>query len=68
MMSDEQRVRILREAKPNSWLALSNDESKVVGRGDSYSEAVADAQKHGENDPLLIKVPDNWEPRVFFCA
>ena len=69
MMSAEERVRILSEAKPNSWVALSSDEARIVGRGDSYSEAVEDAQKHGENDPLLIKIPDNWEPRVFhLCA
>lgn len=69
MMTDEERVRILREAKPNSWVALSSDESKVVGRGDSYEQAIEDAQKRGENDPLLIKIPDNWEPRVFsLCA
>ena len=68
-MSAEERVRILREAKPNSWLALSSDESKVVGRGDSYAEAVEQADKHGEADPVLIKIPDSWEPRVFrHCA
>ena len=69
MMTDDERVRILSEAKPNTWLALSSDETKIVGRGDSYSEAVEDALNHGESDPLLIKVPDNWEPRVFhLCA
>ena len=69
MMTDEERVRILREAKPNSWVALSSDESKVVGRGDSYEQAIEDAHKHDENDPLLIKISDNWEPRVFSpCA
>jgi len=69
MMTDKERVRILSEAKPNSWVALSSDESKLVGRGDSYEQAVEDAQKHGESDPLLIKIPDNWEPRVFhLCA
>jgi hypothetical protein len=68
MMTDEERVRILREAKPNSWLALSNDESRVAGRGDSFEQAVEDAKEHGENDPLLIKVPDNWEPRVFLLC
>jgi hypothetical protein len=65
MMTDEERIRILSEAKPNSWVALSSDESRVAGRGDSYEEAVEDALKHGESDPLLIKVPDNWQPRVF---
>jgi hypothetical protein len=69
MMSAEERVRILSEAKPNSWLAFSSDESKIVGRGDSYMEAVEEAEKNGEADPLLIKIPDNWEPRVFhLCA
>ncbi len=65
MMTDEERVRILSEAKPNSWIALSSDESKFVGRGDTYEQAVEDSQKHGENDPLLIQISDNWEPRVF---
>ena len=65
MMSASERVRILNEAKPNSWLAFSSDESKVVGRGDTYSEAVEDAEKHGEADPVLVKIPDNWEPRAF---
>lgn len=69
MMSAEERVRILEEAKPNSWLALASDESKVVGRGDTYAEAVADAEKHGEQDPILISIPDNWNSRVFrLCA
>ena len=69
MMTASERVRILNEAKPNSWLAFSSDESKVVGRGDTYSEAVEDAEKHGEADPVLIKIPDNWEPRAFHhCA
>jgi hypothetical protein len=69
MMSAEERVRILSEAKPNSWLAFSSDESKIVGRGDSYMEAVEEAEKNGDADPLLIKIPDNWEPRVFhLCA
>jgi len=69
MMSAEERVRILREAMPNSWIALSSDESKVVGYGATYSETVQDAEKHGEEDPVLIKIPDTWEPRVFsLCA
>ncbi len=69
MMTASERVRILNEAKPNSWLAFSSDESKVVGRGDTYSEAVEDAEKHGEANPVLVKIPDNWEPRAFrHCA
>ena len=69
MMSVDERVCVLREAKPNSWVAFSGDESKVIGRGDTYSEAVTDAQQHGEDDPVLVKIPDTWDPRVFHpCA
>ena len=69
MMSAEERVRILSEAKPDSWVAFSSDESKLVGRGATYSEAVKDAERNGENDPVLIKIPDSWEPRAFhLCA
>lgn len=65
MMSADERDRILRDATPNSWVAFSSDESKLVGRGTTYLEAVTDAENHGENDPVLVKIPDTWEPRVF---
>ena len=69
MMSAEERVRILSEAKPNSWLAFASDESKVVGRGDTYMEAVEDSERHGEIDPIMVRIPESWEPRVFnHCA
>jgi len=64
-MRPEERVQILREAKPNSWIALSADESCVVGRGETYAEAVDDAKHHSETDPVLIIIPDNWNTRVF---
>jgi D-serine dehydratase len=65
MMTAEERVRILREAKPNSWVAFSGDESKVVAYGKTYSDAVKAAEKLGESDPVMVKIPDNWSSRVF---
>lgn len=64
-MSIEERIRILREAEPNSWIALSGDESRLVARGATYAEAVKRAEEGGENDPLLIKTPESWLPMVF---
>ena len=64
MMSAEERVRILREAKPNSWVAFSSDESKAVAYGETYSDVVRAAEELGENDPVMVKVPDNWSSRV----
>ena len=65
MMSAEERVRILREAKPNSWVAFSSDESKLLAYGESYSDVVNAAAKLGETDPVIVKTPDNWGGRVF---
>ena len=64
MAAAEERLRLLIEAKPNSWIALSGDESRIVGEGSSYEEAVADAAKNGEADPVLIKTPSHWYPSV----
>ena len=69
MMSPEDRVRILREARPNSLIALSADESRMVGRGSTYAEAVAEAEEKGETDPVVLKTPDDWSPNAFSpCA
>jgi hypothetical protein len=65
MMSAEERVRILREAKPNSWIAFSEDESKVVAQGESYSQVVEAAENAGEKEPVIVKTPDSWSARVF---
>ena len=62
MMAPEERVQILRETKPNTWIAFSADESRVVGRGDTYAEAVAEAAKQGEEDPVVLKTLDDWSP------
>ena len=63
-MSAQERVRIFADATPNSWLAFSQDESRVVAQGESYGQAVENAQEQGESDPVLMRVPDEWRPRV----
>lgn len=68
MMSAEERVRILREAKPNSWVAFSGDESKVVACADSYSEVVRAAESVGETEPVIVKIPETWASMVLHYA
>jgi hypothetical protein len=68
-MSTDERLKILREAAPDTWIAFSADESRVVGRGSSYSEAVEQAAKQGEKEPVLLKTPADWSVKVFCpCA
>jgi len=56
-MSTQERVKVLREAKANTWIALARDESDVAASGKDYAEAVENAERNGENDPVLIKIP-----------
>ena len=67
MMSSEARIKVLREAEPGTWIAFSEDESRVVGRGKSYDEAVAAAEAAGEKEPVITRVPKDWVARVFDC-
>jgi hypothetical protein len=68
MMSAEERVRILRAAKPNSWVAFPEDESRVVAYGDSYSEVVRAAESVGETEPVIVKIPETWSSIVLQFA
>jgi len=56
---------ILQNAPRECWLALTHDETKVVGRGENIIEAVAEAKQNGEDDPLLIWAPETWIPAVY---
>lgn len=66
-MSPEARIKALREAAPGSWIAFSHDESQVVASAGSYEEAVSAAEKAGETEPVLTRVPMDWAARVFLC-
>ena len=57
--------KVLEKAPRDCWLALSADESRVVGRGEDIIEAVKDAAENGENDPVLILAPKEWIPAVY---
>jgi hypothetical protein len=62
MMSsrDAIRLELLRSAPLDSWIALSEDESRIVATGATYSEAAERSEHAGELDPLIIKTPEQW--------
>ena len=64
MMSPETRIKVLREAEPGTWIAFSEDESRVVGRGKSYDEAVQAAEVAGEKEPVITVVPK--DPKLLY--
>ena len=61
-MSPESAVRLqaLQGAPLNSWIALSEDESRIVATGCDYAEVSARADAAGEQDALIIKTPPTW--------
>jgi len=63
-MSNQTDVRFeaLKAAPLDSWVALSEDESKVVAVGSSYEEAVRNSENAGVSDPVLVKTPKAWMP------
>ena len=63
-MSPEARLKALRDAPSDGWVAFSSDEERLVAYGRSYEEAVANAEKNGEPDPVLTKVPKDWSLQV----
>ncbi len=56
------RFEALKSAPLDSWVALSEDESKVVAVGASYDEAVKNSESAGVSDPVLVKIPKVWLP------
>ena len=41
----------------NKWVALSSDQTKVMGSGDNLTEALSEAQRKGATQPVVMFVP-----------
>lgn len=49
---------LLAKAPRNCWLALNEDETEIVGRGETIEEALAEARNAGVEDPIVW-----WSPK-----
>jgi hypothetical protein len=56
------RFEALKSAPLDSWVALSEDESRIVAVGSSYDEAVRNSEIAGVSDPVMLKTPKVWLP------
>jgi hypothetical protein len=54
------RLEILRGAPLNKWIALSEDESKIVAIGDTFGEVSERSDRAGVSDPVILKTPAEW--------
>ena len=63
-MKPEEYAHMLAQAPRNGWIALSEDESQVVGSGSTVEEAVSAAANRGVEEPVLVKSPKEWGHKV----
>ena len=56
------RLEALRSAPKDSWVALSEDETRIVAVGATYSEVAENSERAGVEDPIIVKIPVTWAP------
>jgi hypothetical protein len=56
---------VLEKAPRDCWLALNEEQTSIVGRGETMEEAVKEATAHGVQDPILILAPKTWRPAIY---
>lgn len=64
-MSQVDLFTVLSKAPRNCWLALNEEETAVVGRGETIDDAVKEATKNGVPDPIVVWAPKSWLPTVY---
>ena len=62
--ASQARLDALANAPLDKWIALSADESRIVAEGDSFGAVAEELERMGENDALVMRVPDDWIPRI----
>jgi len=59
-ITDDPRLEALRSAPLDSWIALSEDETKIVAIGATYEEVAHKSELAGVSDPVILKTPKAW--------
>lgn len=65
MTENRNLAEVLTGAARNCWLALTDDETRIVGRGETVEKAVEEAQKNGVKDPIVVWAPKKWHYGVY---
>jgi hypothetical protein len=59
-LHESPRLKALKSAPLNSWIALSNDETSVIAVGSSYAEVSKKIDESGVSDSVVLKTPACW--------
>jgi S-methylmethionine-dependent homocysteine/selenocysteine methylase len=58
------RLSLLQSAPLDKWIALTNDEKQIIAEGETFAEVATAVEEMGAHDPLILRVPEDWTPRV----
>jgi len=58
-------AKLLADAPREQWIALSADESRIVGTGRTLEEALGEATKQGIAEPVMMWSPKVWRPTSY---
>lgn len=56
------RSEALRNAPLDAWVALSDDETRIVATANTYAELVSELDRIGDDTAVILKTPDDWLP------
>lgn len=56
------RSELLRSAPLDSWVALTEDETRIVATGATYEEVSKQLDESGDKDSVILKTPKHWLP------
>ena len=59
MLTPKDISKLLATVPGGAWAALSNYEERVVAYAAELQDAIQTAKAAGENDPVVIRVPDS---------
>jgi hypothetical protein len=60
VLTESLRLKALKSAPMNSWIALSSDETSIVATGNSYEEVSRKINASGLSDLVVLKTPASW--------
>ncbi len=60
--SESPRLKALKSAPMDSWIALSSDETEVVASASTFEEVSAKIEESGLADLVVLKTPKYWAP------
>jgi hypothetical protein len=56
------RSEALRAAPLDSWVALTEDETRITATGATYEEVAKLLDDAGDEDSIILKTPVSWLP------